>query len=111
MKYDVTTINRLTPGICITHGRIYRTLSFFDIQIPELKRINGLYKDNEFFALTSIKIPVRSHQSMLQEELDKVAQERTTAHNDNLHRKPKCAADIVSSVSTYLIIRLNNGRT
>lgn len=70
-------------------------------QVPELKRINGLYTDNEFYALSTIKIPVRSHQSMLQQELDKVAKEREQTSADILAHRAKCAADIVSSVSKY----------
>ena len=71
-------------------------------QIPELKRINGLYNDNEFYGRTMIKIPVRSHQSMLQQELDKVAKERENSNAEVIAHRAKCAADIVSSVSRLI---------
>lgn len=69
------------------------------LQISEIKRINGIISDQEFYACTALKIPVRSHQHILQQELEQIAQERNSAPADQLVRSSAHASDVVSSVS------------
>jgi len=56
--------------------------------------------------LTSIKIPIRSHQRLLQQELETVAKSRLASGEDVIVTKKRCTADIVSSVSGSSILRL-----
>jgi len=61
-----------------------------------LKRLNNIMNEAEIHALPTLRIPVRSHQTYLKEELEQEAKERLAAAESAPRRNP--GPSIVSSV-------------
>ena len=59
------------------------TLLYSLIQVSEIRRVNNLYKDQDFFALKTVKIPIREHgvltDTQMREKCRKNAVDETTS--------------------------------
>lgn len=70
----------------IVEGETLQSLSLkYACPVSELKRVNNLIKDQDFFALTKLKIPMHRHgylsEIRRQEEAEAAKQKSHTAHN------------------------------
>lgn len=71
----------------IAEGDTLQSLSLlYGCPVSELKRVNNLIRDQEFYALTSVKIPVKKHSFLIEEISKKEDVKRTSGSRETVGR-------------------------